>query len=201
MAQQDQAGVQGKFLMVADHLVLDLLNTVPQVDGSLVDLLQSDEDVVRWMALAGWPLRETGPGTASLLKTARSLRDTIRPLVETMKTGRRPDVGALNDFLKQSRSHLVLRSAKDGGLELAREWRQECAAEMLAPLAEEAAAFLATADFELVRRCEDSDCVLWFYDRTRSHHRRWCSMATCGNRNKVAAYRKRRQRGAEAVQS
>jgi predicted RNA-binding Zn ribbon-like protein len=52
---------------------------------------------------------------------------------------------------------------------------------------------LATGDFSLVRRCENAACVLWFYDRTRSHHRRWCSMARCGNRHKVAAFRKRRR--------
>jgi predicted RNA-binding Zn ribbon-like protein len=32
-----------------------------------------------------------------------------------------------------------------------------------------------------------------FYDRTKSHKRRWCSMALCGNRHKVAEFRKRRQ--------
>ncbi|MCU1324464.1 MAG: hypothetical protein JWM43_4113 [Acidobacteriaceae bacterium] len=196
MTEQNQAGIQENFLMVADHPVLDLLNTVPQIDGARVDLLQSDGDVIRWMALAGWPSRQTNRTNPapSLLKTTRNLRDTIRALVENLKAGKRPDVSSLNGFLKLSRSHLVLQSAKDGRLEVAREWQQHTAEEVLAPVAEAAAEFLATADFELVRRCEDSDCVLWFYDRTRSHHRRWCSMATCGNRNKVAAYRERKQR-------
>jgi predicted RNA-binding Zn ribbon-like protein len=34
---------------------------------------------------------------------------------------------------------------------------------------------------------------LWFSDQTKSHQRRWCSMEMCGNRHKVAAYRKRRR--------
>jgi predicted RNA-binding Zn ribbon-like protein len=63
----------------------------------------------------------------------------------------------------------------------------------LAPVAKAAAELLAGGYFELVRRCEDRDCVLWFYDRTKSHHGRWCSMAICGNRNKVAAFRQRQQ--------
>jgi predicted RNA-binding Zn ribbon-like protein len=66
---------------------------------------------------------------------------------------------------------------------------------MLAPVAEWAADLLADGDFELIRRCESEECVLWFYDRTKSHHRRWCSMATCGNRHKVAQYRMRQQNG------
>jgi len=58
--------------------------------------------------------------------------------------------------------------------------------------AEAAAELLAEGDFELIRRCESESCVLWFYDRTKSHRRRWCSMASCGNRHKVAAFRSRR---------
>jgi len=32
---------------------------------------------------------------------------------------------------------------------------------------------------------------MWFYDRTKSHRRRWCSMALCGNRAKARAHRER----------
>ena len=64
---------------------------------------------------------------------------------------------------------------------------------VLAPLAEAAADLLANADFDLVRHCEGVDCVLWFYDRTKAHRRRWCSMQVCGNRNKVAGFRARRR--------
>jgi predicted RNA-binding Zn ribbon-like protein len=34
-------------------------------------------------------------------------------------------------------------------------------------------------------------CRRVFYDNTRSHTRRWCSYANCGNRANVAAYRSR----------
>jgi predicted RNA-binding Zn ribbon-like protein len=36
-----------------------------------------------------------------------------------------------------------------------------------------------------IRRCQHPACVLWFYDTTRHGTRRWCSMATCGNRAKA----------------
>jgi predicted RNA-binding Zn ribbon-like protein len=51
---------------------------------------------------------------------------------------------------------------------------------------------LVAGDFSLIRRCEHPECVLWFYDRTKAHKRRWCSMALCGNRHKVAQFRKRK---------
>jgi predicted RNA-binding Zn ribbon-like protein len=38
-----------------------------------------------------------------------------------------------------------------------------------------------------IRRRQHPACVLWFCDTARNGTRRWCSMATCGNRAK--AYR------------
>ena len=64
--------------------------------------------------------------------------------------------------------------------------------ELAAAVESAAAELLASGNFSLIRRCESESCVLWFYDRTKSHQRRWCSMASCGNRHKVAAFRKRR---------
>jgi predicted RNA-binding Zn ribbon-like protein len=72
-------------------------------------------------------------------------------------------------------------------------WQQDTLASILAPVTQAAADLLATADFTFVKRCEDDNCVLWFSDQTKSHQRRWCSMDLCGNRHKVAAYRKRRR--------
>ena len=181
--------------MLADHPVLDLLNTVPRIDGELVDSLQSNTDALAWLERAGWPLQQTPAGSRSpaLLQSIRNLREVIRTLIEKRKAGKPIDATPLNAFLAKSQSHLELSSEKNGPIKLERRWKQTTPEQILAPLAEAAAELLATADFNLIRRCEDKDCVLWFYDRTRSHHRRWCSMATCGNRNKVASFRQRQQ--------
>ena len=195
MPNREQPPAINEFMLVADHPALDILNTVPRIDGVLVDFLQSDQDVLRWLDLAGWPaeagLAKLRPG--SLLQAARALRETIRTLVARRKAGKKVEPADLNAFLAEARSYLELEAKKDGSLQLNRKRKQRSAEEMLAPLAESAADLLVNGDFSLVRRCESEECVLWFYDRTKSHHRRWCSMATCGNRHKVAEYRKRQQ--------
>ena len=48
--------------------------------------------------------------------------------------------------------------------------------------------------FEDIARCANPNCRLFFYDASRTRRRRWCSMATCGNRHKVSAFLKRRRR-------
>jgi len=63
----------------------------------------------------------------------------------------------------------------------------------LAPLARSAAVLIAEGPAAPVRRCANPKCVLFFYDDSRSRCRRWCSMAVCGNRMKVAAHARRRR--------
>jgi len=187
---------------VGDHPVLDFLNTVVRVDGELVDLFQSDSDVRHWLARAGFKA-DTAAATklkpTDLLETARTLRLAIRTELERRKRGEQ-NPSILNAFFSLTRSYPMMVPDKDGRLRLERRWDWErlTPEQMLAPLMESVADLLVTGDFERIKHCENKECVLWFYDRTRSHHRRWCSPAMCGNRHKVASFRKRRESGSEA---
>jgi predicted RNA-binding Zn ribbon-like protein len=186
---------KSRALFLAGHPALDFLNTRMRVNADLVDLLQSDEDVLIWLKQAGFsaPTIDGRIGSLALLGSARRLRESIRSLVEMRKTRRRGDPSILNSFLAASQSYSQLVWKKSSSLTMDTVRRQDTAESILAPVAEAAADLLTTADFELIKRCEDETCVLWFSDQTKSHHRRWCSMEICGNRHKVAAYRERRR--------
>src|ERR1700712_4189410 len=118
------------FLVLADHAVLDVLNTVPMVDGELVDALQSDADVVRWLALVGMPVGDVRLKAGALLGSMRGLREVIRGLVERRMAGKRVDVAALNEFLAKGRSWVEVLP----GLRVVRRWEQRSAEQVLAPL-------------------------------------------------------------------
>jgi predicted RNA-binding Zn ribbon-like protein len=184
-----------KETFVGGHVVLDLLNTVAMVAGRLVDNLEDDKAVFQWLTraaqLAPVMTRKAFPPGA-LVRAARELREAVRDAIVQRKFGKRVDVHALNALLAKGMSHVSLVSRKDGTLSLGREWKVETPEQLLIPLAEAAADLLANGNFDLIRKCESDTCVLWFYDRTKSHHRRWCSVSTCGNRSKVAAFRRRR---------
>jgi predicted RNA-binding Zn ribbon-like protein len=64
-------------------------------------------------------------------------------------------------------------------------------AALMIPVIESAADALVAGELGRVRRCGDPRCTRVFLDDTRNGRRRWCEMATCGNRAKAARWRDR----------
>jgi predicted RNA-binding Zn ribbon-like protein len=62
---------------------------------------------------------------------------------------------------------------------------------LMIPVVESAADSLIGGELTRVRRCSDPRCPRLFLDTTRNARRRWCDMATCGNRAKAARFRER----------
>jgi predicted RNA-binding Zn ribbon-like protein len=179
-------------LVLADHPALDLLNTRMMVDGQRRDLLNSDADAARWLEQIGFGrATDVVVGDGQLLARLRKLRDCIEGLLAARRENRVADPAALNAFLLRVVPQLVWEEA--GAPVLDRLHQGDAGHQRLGRLAYAAAELLAEGDFSLVRKCESAECSLMFYDRTKSHKRRWCSMALCGNRHKVAEFRKRRQ--------
>lgn len=61
----------------------------------------------------------------------------------------------------------------------------------LTPIALSALDVVRGTDPARLRACAADDCVRWFVDTSKGGRRRWCSMSRCGNRAKVARYRRR----------
>lgn len=180
--------------VLADDPVLDMLNTLANIDGVPWDFWQTDADVAAWLTRVEWFEQDSMPGfePSALLSAARELREVIRDLVAARKARQPGNPAALNTFLRKAVSHPQLVWPATEAPRLERQRKQQTAEQFLAPIAEAAATLLVEGDFNLIRRCEHPECILWFYDRTKAHKRRWCSMALCGNRHKVAEFRKRK---------
>lgn len=179
-------------LVLADHPALDLLNTRMMVEGQRRDLLGTEADAALWLQQIGFcSATDVEGGDGDLLARLRKLRDSIEGLLAARRENRVADPAQLNAFLLRAVPQLVWEG---GAAPVLDRFRQgDAASQCLSRLAYAAAELLAEGDFNLVRKCESAECSLMFYDRTKSHKRRWCSMALCGNRHKVAEFRKRRQ--------
>ncbi len=183
---------------IADHLALDFLNSVAGTGDGRTEFLTDDEQVLNWLQQAGVPVDQAAqalkgrpPGT--LRDAAVALREAGRALVARRKAGKHGDPGPLNRLLARGGAYQQLVWKPGTRPRRVAHRRVEAPEDLLVPVAEAVAELLETGDYRLVRKCENPACTLWFYDRTRSHRRRWCSMAICGNRMKVAAFRARQR--------
>ena len=184
--------VTDPFLFIAGATPLDFVNTELVLRGEPADLLREEHDLGRWLAESGLGRsRATGKSLAEAKALRAQLRRTFLHLAGGGKL-RTSDVAPLQKVLAET--HGTLGAALREGKALL-EFAPDGEPSPPFLLARSAAEFFATADLSLVKACEGTGCVLLFYDTTKSHTRRWCSMAACGNREKVAAHYKRRRDG------
>jgi predicted RNA-binding Zn ribbon-like protein len=193
-------------LLLADHSALDFLNTRPGLYTDHAEERIPDGDaLVSWLAAAALlspkeaeAIRQS-VSRAQLDRTAadaRVLRERLRTAVAAWAAkGTVPPaslLAELNRLLAAGPSAATVRAAA-GRIVLTASRRFDSASAILAPLAEAVARLFAEGDRRLVRECGSEACSLWFYDRTKAHRRRWCSMDACGARAKAAAYRARQR--------
>jgi predicted RNA-binding Zn ribbon-like protein len=193
-------------LLLADDPALDFLNTRPGLYTDHPDERLSDgEALVSWLTAAGLLSRSEEKAVRQIMSRAqldrvaadaRVLRERLRPAVATWAAkGTVPPaslLAELNRVLSAGPSAVAVGTA-GGRIVLTASRRFDSAPAILAPLAEAIARLFAEGDRRLVRECGSEACSLWFYDRTKAHRRRWCSMDACGARAKAAAYRARQR--------
>lgn len=184
----------------AGNLGLDFINTRGGGDER-IDLLRTGQDLRHWMVDAGLSspdsllgLLAPTPDTRILLNEAKRLRDDIEALVGAFRVEQGLPGTALhnvNRTLAASREGAGLRVV-DGSARLETFETSDSLLAPLVPIALAAAQLLVAADPNRVRRCASKRCGLWFLDSSKNGRRRWCSMARCGNRAKVARHYKKR---------
>jgi len=193
--------------LVGDHLALDFLNTVATPVDVPVEWLRGGRDLVDWLERAGViepdvAARFRAPGDQRALDRvaakARDFRDWLRGFVtrhagKSLTPAAARALGPLNELLAGDTSYPAVEAGdRARALRVRRVRRWEGPGELLHPIAEAAAALICDEDFGLIRACGGPACTMLFLDRTKSHARRWCSMAVCGNRAKAAAHRARK---------
>ena len=199
--------MQAGFLGVGKRLAVDFANTV-YAPGDPEGAVRSWADVVAFLREAGAVesgeadrLRRMGRKNprqcAAALARALELRRLVRAVLGAVAARERLRIAwleAVNRALRSGAGAEALARAGSGWrLAFLADRRDPLAA--LAPIARSLAEIIAEGPGAPVRRCANPRCVLYFYDDSRTGRRRWCSMAVCGNRMKVAAHARRRARG------
>lgn len=149
--------------------------------------LNAPADLDAWFTESG--MLDEVPGSDDTdLASAIELREAVSALMHARMEG---------DELPAEAVDLVNTVAADAPLAIrltdAGARRYGTSRQAQSTLAREAIAIAAGDDAALLRECGRPGCTQIYLDRSRGHRREWCSMSTCGNRMKAAAYRARQK--------
>jgi predicted RNA-binding Zn ribbon-like protein len=182
---------KAKFRFSYGASALNLAVTLRRRASEPVELLVTADDAARWLREAGLIDQSARLRENDLLEL-RALRDAIYRIGYAASEQRLPatnDLRLLNQTAQ--RSEAVPQLAGDWSI---RAERADAFNTALATIARDAIAIFGDeAERSRLRTCEQSDCAGLFLDHSRGERRRWCSMARCGSRAKVAAFRKRQK--------
>jgi len=201
---------------IADDRALDFLNSVAAPSGREIEWLADGLDFIAWLErsravsaeVAERFRAQAGPQALDdMASEARELREWLRKFVrrhagKPLAKSALRELAPVNRLLERDEAYRQIEIARpdDPTAEEAHEnralrWqagrRWNSPKALLLPVAEAIGDLVCRADFTLVRKCEGPSCTLWFLDVSKSHGRRWCNMAACGNRAKAAAHRGR----------
>jgi predicted RNA-binding Zn ribbon-like protein len=189
-----------EFIFVGEHPAIDFANTLSMSQGQWIDHFRAWADVIDWLSLAGLStvpaLQIPTSRGAEAVKNVVELRRAWKTELDKLVAGGNVSddfIRRLNQLLAEDVFHETLQRSGKTSFHLERSAAQLKGGKLaLATLSRQIAHFLAEAYFGYLHRCANTtSCVLYFYDTTKNHRRQWCSTAGCGNRHKVAEFRKR----------
>ncbi len=186
----------------------DFLNTLELEDDALVERLTSLHTAATWLADAG-----VAPDATAITGLARSAaerelvlrrlitaRTALRDVTDAVAHAEAPPrsaIDAVNRTLAgRERIELV---AADDGVRLGHSHVGDAIDDVLARIAEPIVREIGNGHDDRIRICANDTCRWIFYDESRAGRRRWCDMATCGNRAKARRHRARQKESSEAA--
>ena len=185
----------------------DFMNTIELESGSLVDRLATFGDAAAWLSergichedLAPAALKASGVTEEQALGRVRSVRGALREVADAVAHDRAPSDAALDEVNRAIRSRERVELVREpDGVSVGHSHVGDPLDDALARLADPLVQEIQSGRAERVRICANDTCRWVFFDESRAGRRRWCDMASCGNRAKAARHRARAKASATA---
>jgi|SRR5690242_12208412 predicted RNA-binding Zn ribbon-like protein len=166
-------------------LVQAFVNTVDMVP--LKEQLTDPNTLQAWLVANGLLDATSGPLGESDLKHAIAVREAMRGVIggNSGYPVYPVDLATLNEAATASR--LRMRFAPDGRPRL--EPEASGAVGAMGRLVATLFSAMQGEDWRRMKLCSSAECRWAFYDRSKNHSSRWCTMESCGNREKARRYR------------
>jgi predicted RNA-binding Zn ribbon-like protein len=177
------------FTFRSERLCLDLAATLAaRLKPEPRELLATPEDLGRWLVAAGLARQILHPSEEEWL-ACQALREALYRLAQASL---RNEPLAGKDLAQVNRWAAMpppVPQLSQEGI----EWVGGGVGALLAAIARDGVELLGGPMTHRLRKCANPGCAILFVDLSRSNRRRWCSMAACGNKAKVGAFRRRLQ--------
>jgi predicted RNA-binding Zn ribbon-like protein len=174
----------------------DFINTLEYDanDGHPNEHLPTAERAVEWFATRGLIHAESLETRDRDLERILAVRTALREVADAVVEHRAPKRGALDRVNRALRARSATELvADDDGVGIGHRHVGDPIDDALARVTEPLVQELASGNPDRLRVCANDMCRWVFYDESRAGHRRWCSMASCGNRAKAARHRARQK--------
>jgi predicted RNA-binding Zn ribbon-like protein len=185
-----------------ETLCLDYANSVQwspedtHVDPQQTDVLRTENALGSWGRRLGLLSDDATPASGAELHRARALREAVHRLFSSISRGQEParqDLDVLLSNYVEAAEHASLQA----GAELyVLDWPARDPRRIRYAVASDAIALLRDPSrLKRVSRCPGRGCG-WLFLNV-SGRRRWCSMSTCGSREKMRRLHRRKTRHAD----
>jgi predicted RNA-binding Zn ribbon-like protein len=189
--------------LVGGSLCLDFVNTVNSRWNTEHDYLMTYAD------LAGWANKieilsptqrnqlskragQNPEEAESVLQNARTLRDLLYRLFSNAAKGTDPRKEDMASFVRSYGESIARGQFIKANYSYITSWKvEETLDAILFPIIHSAGELLQSPELGQVKECPG--CGWLFLDTSKNQSRRWCSMNTCGARDKMRRYHKRKQ--------
>jgi predicted RNA-binding Zn ribbon-like protein len=180
-----------------DTLCLDYANSVywspedEHVDPEQSDVLRTEDMLGRWGRRLDLLSDDAEPASAAELRRARALRDAVHRLFASISRDQKPARNDLDVLMSNYIEAVKHASALAGEDFYKLDWQARDPRTIRYAVATDAIALLQDPSrLKRVSRCPGRGCG-WLFLNT-SGRRRWCSMSTCGSRDKMRRLHQRR---------
>ena len=189
--------------LVGGVLCLDFANTINSRSKPEHEYLSHYSDLVGWANKVGIlspaqtsqlqkRAQRDAQGAEAAVQTARTLRELLYRLFSNAAKGAEADKKDMEEFVKSYGEAFRRSQFIKEGNSYTTAWKVDESLEaLLWPIIHSAGELLLSQELSQVKECPG--CGWLFLDTSKNQSRRWCSMNTCGARDKMRRYHKRQR--------
>ena len=173
---------------------INFANSQALASKGMTDVVAAADALRWWLDL----MRLAAPSQlgADDLAFAANLRESFARVVDAVQ-GEKPllasDLDLFNSVLRKQSEWYELEQVGNVAIDRKPHRLADTIERALGPAVDSLAETLTHGDRSRLRTCAHPDCVLRFYDDSKNGTRRWCTMSSCGNRAKAAAFLERKR--------